>query len=85
MGKSVNYRIVIHTELSGKQWFYIQKQWLGMLWFYCRHILDMSMYSYKIVFDSLEAAKEFIKLQEQKCLNQKNAKIVKKEILKYTI
>jgi len=56
----MKYRIVIETEASGKEWYYVQKRFLTYFWRYLREVGDMSMCAYKIGWNTLEEAEQHI-------------------------
>jgi hypothetical protein len=70
------YRIVIETEVGGKQHFYVQEKIFGFIWVY-------SITTGRKVFeaDSLGIAEGAILRAMQKDRDKRNSKIAKKEIV----
>ena len=80
----MQYRIIVETEKSGREWFYIQYRYLGLFWRYLREIRDNSGNKYKVGYKTQEEANfqlEMHKLRERE--NQVRV-IEKKEISKPT-
>lgn len=77
----MNYRIIIETERSGKQWFYVQERVSLYFWTYVREVRDISMYAYKVRWETLEAAEKYIQEDVNSRYEQSQRKIIKKEVL----
>lgn len=75
----MNYRIVIETEKSGKEHFYVQKKNFLGIWKYERKTMDITMYKYKIHFKDLDEAKSYIDSEIESLEEYKNSKIVRRE------
>ena len=56
------YRIIIETEANGKKWYYVQKRYMFLFLCYLTEVRDITMYTYKICWESLEEAEMYIKL-----------------------
>lgn len=76
----MDYRIIIETQKNGKQWFYVQKRYLLYFWLYLREVRDISMYAYKIGWNTLEEAEQHIQNNVNWEHAQKQTKIIKREI-----
>lgn len=77
----MGYRIVIETEASGKKWYYVQRRYFGYFWRYFREVKDISMYAYKIGWNSLEEAEAHIQSDvNARCANDQKT-IVKREYI----
>ena len=78
----MDYRIIIETQRDGKQWFYVQKRYLLYFWRYLREVRDITMYAYKIGWNTLEEAEQHIQFEVNYKYAQSQKKIVKREIAK---
>lgn len=78
----MNYRIIIETELSGKNWYYVQKKWF-FFWSYLREVRDITMYSYKSKFNTIKEAEEAIKFDKISRYNKSQKQIINKQKLEY--
>lgn len=79
----MNYRIIIEIEASGKKWYYVQYRYLLFFWRYYTVIRDISMYAYKIGWETLEEAEQHIQREIDYKYAQEQGKIVKREVLTY--
>ena len=77
----MDYRIIIETEKSGKKWYFVQRRLLLFFWLYAREVRDISMYAYKMCWETLEEADEYIQADVNYRYAQSQKKIVKKEVL----
>mgnify|MGYP003429903275 CR=1 FL=1 len=77
------YRIIIETEASGKKWYYVQKRYMFLFWCYLTEVRDITMYTYKIGWESLEEAEMHIKLDMNTTYENEQKKIVKREYVYY--
>jgi hypothetical protein len=78
----VEYRIIIETDVKGRKYYYIQKRFALFFWIYLSQITDMSMCSYRILFDTIEEAEDCIKREAEKEYEKSQKKIVKREVYK---
>ena len=76
----MDYRIIIETQRDGKQWFYVQKRYLLYFWRYLREVRDMSMYAYKIGWNTLEEAEQHIQNDVNWEYAQSQKKVAKREV-----
>lgn len=77
----MDYRIIIETEASGKKWYYVQKRFLGNLfWRYLTKVYDISMYANKIRWNTLEEAENHIQNEVNRKYTQAQKKIVKRDV-----
>ena len=81
----MDYRIVIETESSGKKWYYVQRRYLLFFWRYHREVRDISMYAYKKRWNTLEEAEQYIQSDVNYRYAQSQKKIVKHEVVRFTI
>lgn len=76
------YRIVEKRQKSGEYEYYLQKRWM-FIWSYLTERQDITMYNYKIYYDTYERAvqriEDEIKWEEQ----DSNKKIVSRKIINY--
>jgi len=79
----MNYRIIIEIEASGKKWYYVQYRYLLFFWRYYTAIRDISMYAYKIGWETLEEAEQHIQREIDYEYAQERRKIVKREVFAY--
>lgn len=79
----MNYRIIIEIEASGKKWYYVQYRYLLFFWRYYTAIRDISMYAYKIGWETLEEAEQHIQREIDYEYAQEQRKIVKREVFAY--
>ena len=79
--QSIDYRIIIETQRDGKKWFYVQKSFMLYFWRYLREVRDMSMYAYKIGWNTLEEAEQHIQKDVDWDYAQNQKKIVKREVV----
>ena len=77
------YRIIIETEANGKKWYYVQKRYMFLFWCYLTEVRDITMYAYKIGWESLEEAEMYIKLDMNTTYENEQKKIVKREYVYY--
>lgn len=75
------YRIIIETEKSGKKWYYVQKSYLEYFWRYLTEIRDISMSAYRVGWNTLEEAEQYIQSEVNFEYRKSQEKIVKREIL----
>ena len=77
----MDYRIIIETEKSGKKWYFVQRRFLLFFWLYATEVRDISMYAYKMCWETLEEADEYIQADVNYRYAQSQKEIVKKEVL----
>jgi hypothetical protein len=77
----MSYRIVMETERSGKQWFYVQKTFMVYFWVYLREVRDMSMCAYRIGWETLEEAESYLQREVNYQYKKSQQKIISREIL----
>jgi hypothetical protein len=75
------YRIIIETEKSGKQWYYVQRSYLFFFWIYLRQVRDISMYAHRIGWHSLEQAESHIQSDINNKYENDQKKIVKRKYI----
>ena len=78
---SKKYRIVIEIEASGKTWYYVQKRFLRLFWMYEIEYRDISMYRYRVVFESFKEANDFIESSKEYLEYIKSTRIKDKIII----
>ncbi len=79
----MKYRIVVETEASGKNWYYVQYRFFFFFWRYHREVRDISMYAYKIAWHTLEDAKNQIQKDIEHRYSKYLKKIVKRNVLNF--
>jgi hypothetical protein len=72
-----NYRIIVETELSGKQWFYVQKKCLFVFWQYFYVVRGC-----KIGYQNLEQAIIYMNSLIAEKEQEKQRSVVKTEVIK---
>lgn len=77
----MKYRIIIETQRDGKRWYYVQKSFMLYFWRYLTEVSDISMCSYKIGWNTLEEAEQYIQNEVNYNHTQNQKQIVKREIL----
>ena len=78
----MKYRIVVETARSGETWYYIQKRYFFCFWLYVKRVRDMTMYSYRIKYNSLNVAMEHIQKDMALEYSKNQSKVVKREYIK---
>ncbi len=78
----MRYRIIKEVQKNGKELFYVQKRGLFYFWRYVRQVQDITMYSYRVTFTSLNDAENFVK-EDVRYRHQKNQeRVVRSEVVK---
>jgi hypothetical protein len=78
----MDYRIIIETEASGREWYYVQYRYLLFFWKYHTEIRDISMCAHKVGWNTLEEAVQHIQSDINWRYSQNQKKIVKRVVLK---
>jgi hypothetical protein len=77
----MQYRIIVETQASGIENFYVQKKIFCLFWFYFRKTIDITMYKHKVLFSNIEDAKIAIQHDKSRLAWLKSQKIIKRQIL----
>lgn len=77
----MTYRIIKETERSGKNWYYVQKNFLFYFWRYLSEVRDMSITLYKIKINTKEEAEEYIRILIRSDIEKRGKKIISREVI----
>lgn len=72
----MKYRILIETEKSGRQWYYVQTRWWRYFWRDQKSPRDLTMAKYRTAYASLEAAQQQIQQEVDAAYARERQKIV---------
>ncbi len=76
----MDYRIIVETEKSGRKRYYIQKSFLWYFWIYLRECRDITMYRYRVWFDTLLEAEQEIQSAVNSDYERSQQRVIKREV-----
>lgn len=78
----MRYRIIKEVEKNGKELFYVQRPFLFYFWAYVSEIRDISMRKFRIAFNSLSDAENFIQKDVDIRYKRSQERVVSSEVVK---